>query len=62
MQKALSMMLQSKPIKAEEAHKLGLVDHIAPPGEALLAAAMKLALVGLVLFTMSLLYVKNTFN
>ena len=43
LQKALTMMLQSKPIKAEEGHKLGLVDAIAPPGEPLMAAAMKLA-------------------
>ena len=43
LQKALAMMLQSKPIKAEEGHKLGLVDAVAPPGEPLMAAAMKLA-------------------
>jgi len=40
---ALRMMLQSKPIKAEEGHKLGLVDHVVPR-EGLLAAAIKLAL------------------
>ncbi|KAF8369362.1 hypothetical protein HHK36_012379 [Tetracentron sinense] len=31
--KALEMMLLSKPVKAEEAHTLGLVDAIAPPDE-----------------------------
>ena len=40
--KALEMMLKSKPIAAEEALKLGLVDEIAPASN-LLAAAMTLA-------------------
>ncbi|XP_058077095.1 glyoxysomal fatty acid beta-oxidation multifunctional protein MFP-a-like isoform X3 [Magnolia sinica] len=36
--KALEMMLMSKPIKAEEAHALGLVDDIASPDELLMTA------------------------
>lgn len=40
---SLKMMLQSKPINAEEGHKLGLVDAIVPK-DRLLAAATKLAL------------------
>ena len=40
--KALEMMLKSKPIRAEEALKLGLVDAVVPPS-GLLAAAMTLA-------------------
>ena len=43
LQKALEMMLKSKPIKAEEALKLGLVDAIAPR-DALTQTASKLAL------------------
>ncbi|KAL5983703.1 hypothetical protein ACLOJK_017794 [Asimina triloba] len=38
--KALEMMLMSKPIKAEEAHALGLVDAIVPPQELLKTARL----------------------
>ncbi|KAL5983702.1 hypothetical protein ACLOJK_017793 [Asimina triloba] len=38
--KALEMMLMSKPIKADEAHALGLVDVIVPPQELLKTACL----------------------
>jgi enoyl-CoA hydratase/3-hydroxyacyl-CoA dehydrogenase len=40
--KALEMIMKSKPVKAEEALKLGLVDQVVP-AQSLLAAAMALA-------------------
>lgn len=43
LQKAVEMMLTSKPIKDAAAKKLGLVDEVAPPAQ-LLEAAKQLAL------------------
>ncbi len=43
LQKAVEMMLTSKPIKDGAAKKLGLVDEVVPPGQ-LLAAAKSFAL------------------
>eukprot|EP00245_Coleochaete_scutata_P000953 TRINITY_DN11176_c0_g1_i2.p1 TRINITY_DN11176_c0_g1~~TRINITY_DN11176_c0_g1_i2.p1 ORF type:complete len:589 (+),score=127.43 TRINITY_DN11176_c0_g1_i2:90-1856(+) len=43
LQKAIEMMLLSKPIKSQEAKELGLVDDLAPPGD-LLGVARKHAL------------------
>ncbi len=40
--KALQMLMTGDPITAEEAHRLGMVNEIHPPGE-LMAAAMRIA-------------------